>query len=85
MTKEEFNIAFNKELDSWAQGDTADFRKHISYDAKNDRVIIYDHHYCTVSPSEVENMTETMLYYITYLTYRTASMFYYYAGEGEAK
>ena len=85
MTKEEFNIAFNNELDSWAQGDGVEFRKHITYDMKNDRVIIYGHHYCTVLPSEVENMTETMLYYITYLTYRAAEMFYSYAREGEAK
>lgn len=85
MTKEEFNIAFNDKLDGWAQGDTVDFRKHITYDIKNDRVTIYDHHYCTLLPSEIEDMTETMLYYITYLTYRAAGMFYNYAREDEVE
>lgn len=85
MTKEEFNTAFNEELDGWAQGDTEDFRKHIAYDMENNSVTIYGHHYCMWLPSEIEDMTETMLRYITYLTYRAAEMFYDYAREGEAK
>jgi len=85
MTKEEFNVAFNNELDSWAQGDTVDFRKHVAYDMENDRITIYGHHYCTLTYGDIRDMTETALYYITYLAYRTAVMFYYYAEEGEAK
>lgn len=83
MTKEEFNVAFNKELDGWAQGDTDEFRKHITYDAENDRITIYDHHYCTLMPYDIEDMTETMLYHIAYLTYRAAEMFCNYAREDE--
>lgn len=85
MTKEEFNIAFNDELDGWALGDPEDFRKHISYDMENDRVTIYGHHYCTWMPHEIENMTEPMLYYITYLTYRAADMFCKYARKEEVE
>lgn len=83
MTKEEFNIAFNEKLNRWALWDVDSSREHIAYDAENDRVTIYDHHYCTLMPYEIEDMTETSLHFITYLTYRAAEMFRKYAREDE--